>query len=171
MRKKLARSFFARDTRDVAKDLLGKFLVREVNGTKIEGMITETEAYHGRHDKASHGHKRMTKRTEPMYASPGTMYVYLIYGMYHCLNFSTVEKDFPGAVLIRSAADVTGPGRVARHFKIDRSLTGRTIGPKTGLWVEDRGVPVTKKRIHALPRVGVEYAGVSKRWHWRYLLK
>src|SRR3989338_2568563 len=95
---RLPRRFFARDTRIVARELLGKFLVWKIGKEQIAGMITETEAYHGKGDKASHGHRGMTKRTEPMFAEPGTIYVYLIYGMYNCLNISTVRKGFPGAV-------------------------------------------------------------------------
>lgn len=166
-------SFFARDTREVAQDLLGTVLVRRHSGQPqrlTRGIITETEAYHGWHDRASHAHKGMTKRTEPMFAAPGTIYVYLIYGMYHCLNIATVEEDFPGAVLIRATREVEGPGRLTKHFSVDRELTGKKLGKKTGLWIENRGGKVSEKHIHTSPRVGVDYAGISKKWHWRYIL-
>lgn len=174
MAQQLTHSFFARDTREVAQDLLGYILVRQTIGPRgsnssgqIKSIITETEAYHGWHDRASHGHKGVTKRTEPMFAAPGTIYVYLIYGMYHCLNISTVEEGFPAAVLIRGTQDVEGPGRLSKHFTIDRKLTGKKLGAKTGLWIE-KGNATKNKHIHTSPRVGVDYAGISRQWHWRY---
>ena len=166
----LPNSFFARDTRKVAQELLGKFLVRKIGRHIVEGMITETEAYHGWRDTASHGHRGKTKRTEPMFADPGTIYVYFIYGVYHCLNISTVAKDFPGAVLIRGTNVVTGPGRLTRHFHIDRALTGAKVGRTSGLWIEDREVPARFRDIKRTRRVGVEYAGRAREWKWRFVL-
>jgi DNA-3-methyladenine glycosylase len=167
---KLPNSFFARDTRVVAQELLGKFLVRKIGKEQIAGMITETEAYHGWNDRASHGHKGKTKRTAPMFAEPGTIYVYLIYGMYHCLNISTVAKDFPGAVLIRAADVASGPGRLCRHFHVDRSSSGRKLGRSSGLWIEDRGVKIAKHKLQKTRRIGVDYAGPSKDLLWRYVV-
>ena len=93
---KLGRDFFDRDTVEVARDLLGKILVRRVDGMTLSGRITETEAYVGRMDKACHayGYKR-TARTETLFAPPGTAYIYLIYGIYHCLNFVTERGESP----------------------------------------------------------------------------
>ena len=100
--KKLEREFYNRDTVQVARDLLGKRLVRVWDGTALVCRITETEAYVGRCDKACHAYGyRRTPRTETLFAPPGTAYIYLIYGMYHCLNFVTEPEGEPCAVLIR----------------------------------------------------------------------
>ena len=106
---KLTRDFYDRDTIVVARELLGKHLVRVVDGVPTALRITETEAYIGRMDKACHayGYKR-TKRTETLFAPPGTAYIYLIYGMYHCLNFVTEGENEPAAVLLRAGVPVTG---------------------------------------------------------------
>ena len=98
----LPREFYDRDTLEVAEDLLGCILVREYEGVKLVGRITEVEAYVGRVDKACHAYNyRRTARTETLFAKPGTAYVYLIYGMYNCLNFVTEAEGEPAAVLIR----------------------------------------------------------------------
>ena len=106
---RLGRDFYNRDTLTVAKELLGKVLVRNINGVTLKGKIVETEAYIGAIDKASHayGGKR-TNRTETLYADPGTVYVYIIYGMYHCLNLISEEKDVAGGVLIRGIEPLEG---------------------------------------------------------------
>ncbi len=99
---KLTQAFFDRDTRQVAQALLGKYLVRVQNGVPLVVRINETEAYIGRIDKACHAYNyRRTQRTETLFAPPGTTYIYLIYGMYHCLNFVTEPEGEPCAVLIR----------------------------------------------------------------------
>ena len=113
---KLGRDFFDRDTVEVARDLLGKILVRRVDGMILSGRITETEAYVGRMDKACHayGYKR-TPRTETLFARPGTAYIYLIYGMYHCLNFVTEGEGEPAAVLLRGLEPARGAEEMARR--------------------------------------------------------
>ena len=112
----LPRSFYVRDTLAVARDLLGKHLVRRVDGMTLVGRITETEAYIGRCDKACHayGYKR-TERTRTLFARPGTAYVYLIYGMYCCLNFVTEPEGEPCAVLIRGVEAVEGTDEISRR--------------------------------------------------------
>ena len=113
---KLGRDFFDRDTVEVARDLLGKILVRRVDGMTLSGRITETEAYVGRMDKACHayGYKR-TARTETLFAPPGTAYIYLIYGIYHCLNFVTEPEGEPSAVLLRGLEPVDGVAEMTRR--------------------------------------------------------
>ena len=105
----LPRSFYDRDTRTVARELIGKRLVHLVDGVPLSGIITETEAYIGRMDKACHayGYKK-TARTATLFARPGTAYVYLIYGMYHCLNFVTEPEGEPAAVLLRGLEPAAG---------------------------------------------------------------
>src|SRR5579871_5051550 len=100
--KKLSRDFYNRDTKIVAQELLGKYLVHVVNGVKMIGMIVEVEAYLGPHDLAAHSAKGKTKRTEVMFGPPGHSYVYLIYGMYHCMNVVTEPEHHASAVLLRA---------------------------------------------------------------------
>ena len=159
MRKVLTKKFFDRDTEIVAQELLGKFLVRQIGGKEISAMITETEAYDGPDDLASHASKGMTKRTEIMFGHPGNFYVYLIYGMYEMLNVVTREHGYPAAVLIRGVEGYDGPGKVTKFLHIDRSWNGKMAEKSTGLWIEDRGAVLSKSKIKKLPRVGVGYAG------------
>ena len=113
---KLGRDFYDRDTRLVAKELLGKYLVRVRDGVPLAVRLTETEAYIGRMDKACHAYNyRRTKRTETLFAKPGTAYIYLIYGMYHCLNFVTEAEGEPAAVLIRGGEARSGLEIIARN--------------------------------------------------------
>ena len=98
---KLKREFFERKTLVVARELLGKYLIHRIGTKIISGMITETEAYHGFRDLASHASRGRTKRTEIMFGPAGHAYIYLIYGMYYCLNVVTEREEYPAAVLIR----------------------------------------------------------------------
>ena len=139
MPKILSQKYFNKPTLKLAKELLGKFLVRRVGDTQIEGMITEVEAYVGPEDKASHASKGKTKRTEVVFGKAGYWYVYMIYGMYYCLNFVTRTEEHPEAILIRALeiphADhkikmfqkglaTNGPGKLCRHFGITKKEDG-----------------------------------------------
>ncbi len=173
MRKVLKEDFFNRDTKIVAQELLGKFLVQKINGREISAMIKETEAYDGPYDKASHASKGRTKRTEIMFGKPGNFYVYLCYGMHYMLNVVTREQGYPAAVLIRGAklqgADLDGPGKITKLFGINKNFNGKVASKSNNLWFEDRpvrqslgvggGVVIPKSRIKKLSRVGVNYAG------------
>lgn len=168
MKKVLKNSFFNRKTEVVAKELLGTFLVRKMGGKETAWMITETEAYIGPQDLASHSSRGRTKRNEPMFAEPGTIYVYFTYGMHWMLNIVTEEKDYPAAVLIRGTDQVTGPARLTKALKINKTLNGKKLGKETGLWIEENYKPRRKAgdptkssalKILRLPRVGVSYAG------------
>lgn len=150
LQKALPRSFFARPTLTVAKELLGKFLVRKIGRKMLAGMITEVEAYVGPNDRASHASRGRTKRNDVMFGKPGYWYVYLIYGMHYRLNIVTEKEGYPAAVLIRSVhllpdcygrneMIVNGPGRVCRYFKVNKRLNKRLAAPETGLWIENRG--------------------------------
>ncbi len=158
MKKVLGKDFFNRKTELVAKELLGKFLVREIDGNKVAQMITEAEAYVGPHDLACHSSKGRTPRCEPMFGEAGTIYVYFTYGMHWMLNIVTEEKDFPAAVLIRGTESISGPARLTKALKIDKNLNNQKLGKKSGLWVEDRGVEIPLKKIARAPRIGVAYA-------------
>lgn len=152
---KLDTNFYLQDTLEVAKNLLGKYLVREYDGIKIIGIINEVEAYLGNSDKSCHAYNgKRTNRTEMMYNKGGCAYVYFIYGVYYCLNVVTEEEDKAAAVLIRSVAIVNnldiisnarynknyknlnkneiknisnGPGKVCRCLNIDKSLNGKSL--------------------------------------------
>lgn len=155
----------------VAQELLGKFLVRKVAGKTITLMITEAEAYHGFNDLGSHASRGKTPRNAPMFMGPGTIYVYFTYGMHWMLNFVTEREEYPAAVLIRAAGDIVGPARLTKALSIDKKLTGKPLGKKIGLWVEDRGVKVNPKDIQKTPRIGILYAGAYTNKLWRFVLK
>ncbi len=168
--KRLPSSFFRDKTLKVARNLVGKTLVRKVGNKIVRDTITEVEAYIGPHDLASHSSKGRTKRTDVMHANPGTIYIYLIYGMYFMLNIVTEDKDFPAAVLIRGTKRVSGPGRVTREFGIDKNLNGKVLGYKSGLWIED-APRISEKNILRTPRIGVDYSGIWKDKPYRFVLK
>src|SRR3990167_11353497 len=149
-------SFFNRKTLKVAEELLGKYLARKIGRKIIREKITETEAYIGPHDLACHSSRGRTTRNGPMFCEAGTIYVYFTYGMHWMLNLVTEEKDFPAAVLIRGTEHYKGPGVLTRELKIDKSLNGKTLGKKIGLWIEAGEKP---KKIKRAPRIGVNYAG------------
>ena len=121
---RLSKEFYNRDTVQVSQDLLGKYLVRSYNGELLVGRITETEAYIGRCDKACHAyHYKRTARTETLFMAPGHAYIYLIYGMYHCLNFVTEAENEPAAVLIRAVEPLAGIDTIYRLRFGDKPLS------------------------------------------------
>lgn len=148
---RLNRDFFNRPTTEVAKDLIGKYLVFE----ECEGRITEVEAYVGDgSDPACHAHRGKTPRNEVMFGPPGHSYVYFIYGMYHCLNFVTEEDGRAAAVLIRGVESLDGPGKLCREFNITREHSGIDICEDKNFYVEDRGHRPIK--IVESPRIGIK---------------
>ena len=173
---RLERSFYTRPTLEVARDLLGRLLCRSLagEGRPLRGRIVEVEAYDGPLDGASHARRGLTPRTRPMYEQGGIAYVYLVYGIHHCLNVVTGEEGYPAAVLIRSAeapsegASASGPGRLARAFRIDRKLDGASLlGDE--LWLE-AGTPAPESVVLRSPRIGVHYAGAWARRPYRFLI-
>lgn len=170
--KKISRHFYNQKTLKVAKELLGKFLIHKIGRQKLVGMITETEAYCGPNDLASHASRGRTPRTEIMFGEAGHAYIYLIYGMYYCFNIVTERKNYPAAVLIRGVKAkeaINGPGKVCQYLKIDKKLNGADLtGSK--LWVEDRGVQIKKSAIKRGKRIGVDYAGRYKDKKWRFYI-
>jgi DNA-3-methyladenine glycosylase len=176
---RLDRDAFNRPTLRVARDLLGKFLVRDGAGRRLAAMIAETEAYKGPRDRASHAWGgRRTPRVEALYADGGIVYVYFVYGMHWMLNFSTAGRGKPEAILVRgvvlesaSAREVvSGPGRVCARLGIDGSLYGEDATRSERIWIEDRGVRVPARRVVAGPRVGIGYAGTywaARPWRFR----
>ncbi|WP_456418436.1 DNA-3-methyladenine glycosylase [Thiolapillus sp.] len=186
---RLTRDFFARDAVTVARDLLGKSLLRSHGGEILGGIIVETEAYLGEEDSACHAAKGRTPRTQVMYGAAGHYYVYLIYGMYHMLNIVTGAQDHPQAVLIRALRPVRGmgimqelrggvaekrlcdgPGKLCQALAIDRELNARPV-ESSALWLNDAPSP-GEKRIMAAPRVGIGYASEEdQRRLWRFVLQ
>jgi DNA-3-methyladenine glycosylase len=171
MKKILGPEFFNRSALVVARDLLGKYLVRKVGGKTVALMINETEAYHGFSDKASHARHGKTMRTWPMFEEAGTIYIYFTYGIHWMLNIVCGKKEFPSAVLIRGAGDIIGPARLTKALQINKSLNALPLGKKAGLWVEDRGVVVKPKDIEKTPRIGIGYAEDYVEKPWRFVLK
>ena len=174
--RKLPRAFYDRDTIIVARELLGKHLIHKVRGVKHVGRIVEVEAYLGPHDLAAHSAKGRTKRTEIMFGPPGHAYVYLIYGMYNCMNVVTERAGHASAVLLRAIEPVKniegrtcGPGLLCRAMHIDRTLTAHDLLSK------DFYIAVPPKTesftIVKRPRIGVEYARHWARRHLRFYIK
>ncbi len=163
--------FFNHPTLDVAQELLGKFLVCKKRSKTISAMITEVEAYVGREDEASHASRGKTPRTEVMFGKSGYWYVYLIYGMHYCVNIVTEQEGYPAAILIRGVESVSGPGRVAKYFGIDKRFNDKRATRASGLWIEDRGVIIKPRHIGRGKRIGVDYAGRWKDKKWRFYVK
>lgn len=159
MKKILTKGFFERDTLEVAKNLLGKYLVRKSGKKEIALKINEIEVYDGFEDKASHAHKGKTERNKVMFGDAGNWYVYFVYGMHNMLNVVTGGKDYPAAILIRGASDINGPGKLTKFLKIDKKLNGKKASAENSLWFEDRGETIDKKKIKRMARIGVNYAG------------
>ena len=178
-------SFLERDTLQVARDLLGRRLVRIVDGQRLSGLIVEAEAYIGEDDLACHAARGRTARTQVMYGPPGRTYIYLIYGMYHCLNVVTEQEDFPAAVLIRalepqegwesmrrrraSRSDrelTNGPGKLCQALDIDRRLNDINLTTHDGLFLEE-GEPEIAEHIAISPRIGLTVPGRAAEAPWR----
>jgi DNA-3-methyladenine glycosylase len=134
-------------------------------------MITEVEAYDGERDLACHARNGRTPRNAVMYEPGGIWYVYLCYGVHEMLNLVTGPRGHPAAVLIRGVEGAGGPGRLTRALQIDRRLNAAACAPDSGLWIEDRGVRLSRGAIKVTPRIGVNYAGPT--WAqkpWRFVV-
>jgi DNA-3-methyladenine glycosylase len=187
MKKILTSDFFNRPTLEVAKDLLGKYLVRKIivdnqgkkvqTETEISLQINEVEAYDGFKDMASHAHHGITKRNEIMFGKAGHFYIYFVYGMHEMLNVVTGPVGYPAAILIRGAGEIIGPAKLTKFLQIERSLNGKKAIPENGLWFEDKGEVMGKldrREIIKLPRIGIAYAGTvwgSKLYRFVYRKK
>jgi len=161
----LPRTFYDRGADLVAPQLLGKLLVRTIGGERRIGRIVETEAYLGPPDLATHSTRGRTARTEVMYGPPGFAYVFLIYGIYHCMNVVTGPGDLPSAVLIRAlepvanlAVPANGPGRLCRALEIDRRLNGHDL-TRGELRIAEGAAAGEEFEVVTSPRIGIDYAG------------
>lgn len=188
---KLSVDFYVRDdVVEISRALLGKVLCTSIDGALTEAVITETEAYAGITDKASHAFgDRRTKRTEPMYGPGGTAYVYLCYGIHHLFNVVTNAAGTPHAVLVRAARPLTGldtilerrnkaaadkslmagPGTVAQALGIRTEMTGTDLAGDR-IWIEDRGLDVDCDLVSVGPRVGIDYAEEDASRPYRFTL-
>jgi DNA-3-methyladenine glycosylase len=171
----------------LAKDLLGKTICSRINNKLTCGIITETEAYAGIGDKASHAYGgRRTNRTETMYGKGGVSYVYLCYGIHRLFNIVTNQKDIPHAILIRAIYPTKGieeivkrrgvkfsdklcigPGKVSQALGIDLVHNGLLLTGKE-IWLQDDGIKINGKNIHVGPRIGVDYAGADAKLPYRF---
>ncbi|NUO02960.1 MAG: DNA-3-methyladenine glycosylase [Saprospiraceae bacterium] len=181
------------DVVQIAKDLLGKYLVTEIDGHVAAGKIVETEAYRGPDDKACHAwNNRLTDRTRVMYEAGGVAYVYLCYGIHHLFNVVTGPQGMAHAVLIRAIEpthnlevmqfrrDMTvikprltaGPGAMSQALGIRTALNGVSLMDSASpIRIEDRGDRIAESEILSGPRVGVESAGECALWPWRFVVK
>lgn len=187
---KLPVSFYRRDdVAEISRDLLGKVLCTRIEGKLTAAIITETEAYAGVADKASHayGDKR-TRRTEPMYGPGGNAYVYLCYGIHHLFNVVTSTEGTPHAVLVRAGQPVegvdeilrrrkksrhdkslmAGPGTVSQALGIKSRMTGTALAGDL-IWIEDRDIRFEDRDIRVGPRIGVDYAGEDAARPYRFI--
>jgi len=187
---KLNLSFYGRDdVVQISRELLGKVLCTDLPGGTTRAIITETEAYAGVGDKASHAYGgRRTKRTEPMFGEGGTAYVYLCYGIHHLFNVVTGSVDTPHAILIRAGKPLqgtatmlerrgktrvdksllAGPGSLAQAMGITTALTGRSL-LENEVWIENHQLVVAATAIVSGPRVGVDYAGEDAARPYRFI--
>jgi DNA-3-methyladenine glycosylase len=190
--KKLDHSFYDRkNVVLIARELLGKILVTQFAGIRTSGRIVETEAYNGVVDRASHAFAgRRTTRSEHIYGGPGTVYVYIVYGLHYLFNVVTNKKDTPHAILVRAlepmeginymlkrvgkpVADYTltkGPGNLARAMGISKIHTGGNLFSEE-IFIEDDGLRYKKDQIIITHRIGVDYAGTDAQLPYRFLVK
>lgn len=177
--KKLTKEFYRRDNvLVISKDLLGKIIYTKINGSLCAGLITETEAYAGEADQASHAFKgKRTDRTEVMYSAGGISYVYLCYGIHSLFNIVTNQEEIPHAILIRAIKPVEGIPEILKRRNKVKLLQNTCIGPGNvsqalginishnridlegdEIWIEDQGISYPESQIKTGMRIGVEYA-------------
>ena len=173
---KLPRSFYDRDTNVVARELLGKHLVHVSGGVERVGRIVEVEAYLGPHDLAAHSARGLTRRTQVMFGPPGHAYVYLIYGMYYCMNVVTQPEGVASAVLLRALEPVKnvegrtqGPGLLCKAMDIDKRLNGHDL-LSDDFYIAAPPEPETFTIVKR-PRIGVAYAGAWAKRLLRFYIK
>jgi DNA-3-methyladenine glycosylase len=175
------------DVVEVSRQLLGKVLCAKIESTFTSGIITETEAYSGRNDKACHANNgKRTPRTEVMFGEPGHAYIYLCYGIHHLFNVVTNQKGLADAVLIRAIHPLhgldamkerrnmqkeltltNGPGKFTKAMAITTSLN-KTDLTNPPVWIEDHGIKILKKELLVTKRIGVDYAGSDADKPWRF---
>ncbi|SMO45025.1 DNA-3-methyladenine glycosylase [Solitalea koreensis] len=189
---KLSKDFYLReDVVQISKDLLGKFLLTNIDGVISGGMIVETEAYCAPDDRASHAfNNKKTDRTKTMFMEGGISYVYLCYGIHHLFNVVTNIEEIPHAILIRAIEPTDGIETLLRRRNMDKLEKRIAAGPgamskalgigklhnalsleSDQVWIEDRGLLINRNQIMASTRVGVDYAGEDAKLPWRFRIK
>ena len=187
----LDKDFYRRpDVVQISRDLIGKVLCTCFDGILTTGVISETEAYCGRNDKACHANDgTRTARTEVMYGEPGQSYIYLCYGIHHLFNVVTNERGLADAVLIRGIQPLdgisfmkerrgldstknlcNGPGKLTQALGIRTSLNGCSL-MEPPVWIEDHRLSINEGQIEATPRIGIDYAGEHAERKWRFVLQ
>jgi DNA-3-methyladenine glycosylase len=186
---KLEHSFYQRKTLDVAKELLGKYIVHDTSSSKTSGKIVEVEAYIGPEDRACHAYNnKYTDRTKVMFGSGGYAYVYLIYGMYYCLNIVTNKESCPEAILIRALEPLegielmkkrrgtdkllnlcSGPGKLCSAMGITKSHNGLDLCGEILYLLSGEDVP--PENIVSTPRIHIDYAKEARDYPWRFIVK
>jgi DNA-3-methyladenine glycosylase len=186
---KLTNSFYQRqDVVKIARELIGKVLVTNVNETLTSGVIVETEAYSDR-ERGCHAYKGMTARNKVMFDVGGRAYIYLCYGIHQMMNVVTNEKGKADAVLIRALKPLagiedilqraktnsikgltTGPGKLTKALGISRKLNGQSL-KGSEIWIEDQGITIARRHVVSSPRIGIDYAGEDALLPWRFSLK
>jgi DNA-3-methyladenine glycosylase len=179
----LPRAYFLNpDVVALARDLLGKLLCVTRGDAVCRAIITETEAYAGIEDRASHAwNGRYTKRTATMYAVGGTVYVYLCYGLHHLVNIVSNAEGIPHAILLRGAwvqqgpgADweyLNGPGKLTKYLGLNLEYNGSDLCSSTNIRLEDHRINIAPESILVTPRIGVDYAGADAALPYRFLWK
>ena len=188
---KLKKEFYLRENVvEIARDLVGKVLVSQKGNIYTSGIITESEAYNGIYDRACHAFNgRRTARTELMYSTGGTSYIYICYGIHHLFNVITNKKDIPDAILIRAVYPLDGVKHMLQRRKktnIDKTLAGgpgivsQSLGIHVGLngsslfkneiWIEDRSIPFETNAINITPRIGVESSMEAALLPYRFVI-
>ncbi len=174
MAKILKRDFYSEETTEVARNMLGKVLCREINGAIYRGLIVETEAY-TQDEPSCHAYNGITKRSKTLFEKPGLAYVYMTYGMYHCLNITTEREGFGASALIRAIeplsanfTNTNGPAKMCRELNITRELNGVDVtNRQSGLWLEE-GTAVEAENIVQTTRIGIKLAAELP---WRFYIK
>ncbi len=188
----IERGFYQRDTRRVARELLGKLVVRTTHDGTVVLRLTEVEAYLGVEDPAAHTFGgRRTDRVRTMWGEAGHAYVYLVYGLHHCLNVVTGGEGIPHAVLVRGGVVVTGrelvgrrrgarvaprawtdgPGKIGQALALSLADDGLDLcRRRSGLWLADDGLRFPDAAVRCTPRVGIDYAGAAAAWPLRFVV-
>ena len=162
--------FFKSDTITLAKSLIGKWIVTNINGVEVKAQICETEGYLGINDSACHTYKsKRTERVEPMWQVGGTIYIYLCYGLHYLLNIVSCDEGVPEAVLIRGVVGANGPAKATKLLNIDKSLNGQSVVNNPKICIMDDG---NKYKFTTDTRVGIDYAlPKDKNAKLRFILK
>ncbi len=179
--RRILRGFYTQNSLTVSKKLLGKYLFRKYRNKTYLGKIVETEAYIGPEDKASHAYGgKITARNKTEYLKGGYVYIYLCYGIHWQLNITT-DDEKPECVLIRALEPIeekarasriaSGPGKLTKWLKLNKSFDGEDLTASERIWLEDRGEEIKESKIISAKRIGIDYAEEWAQRPWRFYIK